>query len=71
MQAAKARRDRRLLFRVLHRELAPEEILAGQAHAAEELGQEQAVDVFAGGIKHDFKLRVWSILAEGFGRASS
>jgi hypothetical protein len=52
VQAAEARRNGRLLLRILDGELALEQVAAGQPHAAEELGEQQTVQVVACCFKH-------------------
>ena len=44
VQAAEARRLRRLLFRVVQRDLAPEEIPHGDRESPQELGEEQRLE---------------------------
>ncbi len=49
VQAAEARALRRLFFRELHRDVLGQEVLAGDAHALQQFGQEQAGEDFADG----------------------
>src|SRR5436190_11637206 len=46
MQPAEARAHRRLLLRELHRDLAREQVLAGQGHAAEQFQQQERAEEF-------------------------